>query len=35
MPDKIAAAQLLVKICGWAKPGRVDVSATDTLAEHS
>lgn len=33
MPDKIAAAQLLVKICGWANPERVELSATDTLAE--
>jgi hypothetical protein len=33
MPDKIAAAQLLVKMCGWANPERVELSATDTLAE--
>ena len=33
MPDKIAAAQLMVKMCGWANPERVELSATDTLAE--
>ena len=33
MPDKIAAAQLLVKMCGWAQPNRIELSARDTLAE--
>ena len=33
IPDKIAAVKELVRICGWAKPDRVEPSATDTLAE--
>ena len=33
VPDKIATAQLLVKMCGWANPERVELSATDTLSE--
>ena len=33
MPDKIAAAQLLVKMCAWGNPERVELSANDTLAE--
>jgi hypothetical protein len=33
IPDKIAAVKELVRVCGWAKPDRVELSATDTLAE--
>ena len=33
MPDKIAAVKELVRVCGWAKPDRVELSATDTLAD--
>ncbi len=33
IPDKIAAVKELVRMCGWAKPDRVELSATDTLAE--
>ena len=36
IPDKIAAAQLLVKMCGRANPERVELSAKDTLGQvHS
>ena len=35
IPDKIAAAKELVRICGWAKPNRIELSATDTLGELS
>lgn len=31
--DKIAAAKELVRVCGWAKADRVELSATDTLAD--
>jgi hypothetical protein len=31
MPDKIAAVKELTRMCGWAKPERVELSATDTL----
>jgi hypothetical protein len=31
--DKIAAVKGLVQVCGWAKPDRVELSATDTLAD--
>ena len=33
IPDKIAAAKELVRVCGWAKPNRIELAATDTLAE--
>ena len=33
IPDKIAAAKELVRICGWAQPNRIELSARDTLAE--
>ena len=33
IPDKIAAVKELTKICGWAEPNRIELSATDTLAE--
>ena len=33
IPDKIAAAKELTKICGWASPSRIELAATDTLAE--
>ena len=33
MPDKIAAVKELVRVYGWAKPDRLELSATDTLAE--
>ena len=33
IPDKIAAVKELTKICGWAQPNRIELSATDTLAE--
>jgi hypothetical protein len=31
IPDKIAAAKELTKMCGWAKPDRIELAATDTL----
>ena len=31
--DKIAAAKELVRVCGWAKADRVELSATETLAD--
>jgi hypothetical protein len=33
IPDKIAAAKELTKMCGWAQPNRIELSARDTLAE--
>ena len=33
IPDKIAAAKELVRVCGWAQPNRIELSATDTLGE--
>jgi hypothetical protein len=33
IPDKIAAVKELVRVCGWAKPDRLELSATDTLAD--
>ena len=33
IPDKIAAVKELTKICGWATPNRIELAATDTLAE--
>ena len=33
IPDKIAAVRELTKMCGWAQPNRIELSATDTLAE--
>ena len=33
IPDKIAAVKELTKMCGWAQPTRLELSATDTLAE--
>jgi hypothetical protein len=33
IPDKIAAAKELVRVCCWAKPDRIELSATDALAE--
>jgi hypothetical protein len=33
IPDKIAAVKELTRMCGWAKPDRVEISATDTLTE--
>jgi hypothetical protein len=33
IPDKIAAVKELVRVCGWAKPDRIELSATDTLAD--
>ena len=33
IPDKIAAVKELTKMCGWAQPNRIELSATDTLAE--
>ncbi len=33
IPDKIAAAKELVRVCEWAKPDRVELSATDTLGD--
>ena len=33
IPDKIAAVKELTRMCGWAKPDRVELAATDTLAE--
>ena len=33
IPDKIAAVRELVKICGWAQPARLELSARDTLAD--
>jgi hypothetical protein len=33
IPDKIAAVKELVRICAWAQPARVELSARDTLAE--
>ena len=33
IPDKIAAVKELVRICGWAKPDRVELSTRDTLEE--
>ena len=33
IPDKIAAVKELTRMCGWAKPDRVELSATDTLAD--
>jgi hypothetical protein len=32
IPDKIVAVRKLVKVYGWAKPDRVEISATDTLS---
>jgi hypothetical protein len=32
IPDKIAAVKELVRVCGWAKPDRVELSATDPLS---
>jgi hypothetical protein len=33
IPDKIAAVKELTKICAWAQPSRLELSATDTLAD--
>ena len=33
IPDKIAAVRELTKMCGWAQPNRIELSARDTLAE--
>jgi hypothetical protein len=33
IPDKIATAKELTRICGWAQPNRIELSTTDTLAE--
>jgi Terminase small subunit len=33
IPDKIAAAKELTKMCGWAKPDRIELAATDTLGD--
>ena len=33
IPDKIAAVKELTRICGWAQPNRIELAATDTLAE--
>ena len=33
IPDKIAAVKELVRMCGWAKPDRVEISGTDTLTD--
>ena len=33
IPDKIAAVRELVRICGWAQPARLELSARDTLAD--
>ena len=33
IPDKIAAVKELTKMCGWAQPNRIELSARDTLAE--
>jgi hypothetical protein len=33
IPDKIAAAKELTKMCGWAQPNRIELSARDTLAD--
>ena len=33
IPDKIAAVKELTKMCGWAQPDRIELAATDTLAE--
>ena len=33
IPDKIAAVKELVRICAWAQPARLELSATDTLAD--
>ena len=33
IPDKIAAVRELVRMCGWAKPDRVEISGTDTLTD--
>jgi hypothetical protein len=33
IPDKIAAVKELTKICGWAEPNRIELSATDTLGD--
>ena len=33
IPDKIAAVKELTKMCGWAQPNRIELAATDTLAE--
>jgi hypothetical protein len=30
--DKIAAVKELVRVCAWAQPARLELSATDTLA---
>jgi hypothetical protein len=32
-PTKIAAVTELTRMCGWAQPDRIELSATDTLAE--
>ena len=31
MPDKIAAATQLAKMCGWHAPDKIELDATDTL----
>ena len=33
IPDKIAAVKELVRVCGWARPDHIELSATDTLAD--
>jgi hypothetical protein len=33
IPDKIAAVRELVRVCGWAKPDRLELSTRDTLAD--
>jgi hypothetical protein len=33
IPDKIAAVRELVRICGWAQPARLELSARDTLGD--
>ena len=33
IPDKIVAVKELTRMCGWAQPNRIELSARDTLAE--
>ena len=33
IPDKIAAVKELIRICGWAQPARLELSARDTLGD--
>jgi hypothetical protein len=32
MPDKLRAAELLIRLCGWAEPERINLDAGDGLA---